>query len=50
MVAGYRTMVILDSAHDAAHVAAQIEAYAPMVPSGCYLIVQEASSTARPGT
>jgi len=41
MVAGYRTMVILDSAHDAVHVAAEIEAYAPMVSSGCYLIVQD---------
>jgi cephalosporin hydroxylase len=41
MVAGYSTMVILDSAHDAADVAAEIEAYAPMVSSGCYLIVQD---------
>jgi cephalosporin hydroxylase len=41
MVEGYRTMVILDSAHDTAHVAAEIEAYAPMVSAGCYLIVQD---------
>ena len=41
LVEGHRTMVILDSAHDAAHVAAEIEAYAPLVSSGCYLIVQD---------
>jgi cephalosporin hydroxylase len=41
MVEGYRTMVILDSAHDAPHVAAELDAYAPMVTPGCYLIVQD---------
>jgi cephalosporin hydroxylase len=41
MVAGYRTMVILDSAHDAPHVAAELSAYAPLVTPGCYLIVQD---------
>ena len=41
LVDGHRTMVILDSAHDVAHVAAEIEAYAPLVSSGCYLIVQD---------
>jgi cephalosporin hydroxylase len=35
MVDGYRTMVILDSAHDAA------ELSAPLVTPGCYLIVQD---------
>jgi len=41
LVDGYRTMVILDSAHDAAHVAAELALYAPMVSKGCYLIVQD---------
>jgi len=41
MVECHRTMVILDSAHDAPHVAAELDAYAPMVASGCYLIVQD---------
>jgi cephalosporin hydroxylase len=41
IVEGYRTMVILDSAHDAPHVAAELAAYAPMVTPGCCLIVQD---------
>jgi cephalosporin hydroxylase len=41
MVAGYRTMVILDSDHDAPHVAAELSAYVPLVTPGCYLIVQD---------
>lgn len=41
MVDGHRTMFILDSAHDAPHVAAELRAYAPLVPPGCYLIVQD---------
>lgn len=38
---GQRTMVILDSAHTAEHVAAELELYAPLVSLGCYLIVQD---------
>jgi cephalosporin hydroxylase len=41
MTSGYRTMVILDSAHDAPHVARELVLYAPMVSEDCYLIVQD---------
>lgn len=37
---GRRTMVILDSDHHEAHVRAEMAAYAPMVTSGCYMVVQ----------
>jgi cephalosporin hydroxylase len=40
-VAGKRTMVILDSAHDEAHVTKELAAYAGLVSVGCYLIVQD---------
>lgn len=40
-VAGKRTMIILDSLHTQAHVAAELEAYADLVTPGCYLIVQD---------
>lgn len=36
-----RVMVVLDSNHRAAHVSAEIKAYAPMVTVGCYLIVED---------
>jgi cephalosporin hydroxylase len=39
--AGKRTLVILDSAHTKEHVAAELEAYAPLVTPGSYLIVQD---------
>ena len=38
---GRRTMVVLDSDHSAAHVAAEIAAYGPMVSAGCYLVVED---------
>ncbi|MGZ4356297.1 MAG: CmcI family methyltransferase [Gaiellaceae bacterium] len=38
---GKRTMVILDSDHSAAHVAAELVAYSPFVSPGCYLIVED---------
>ena len=38
---GRRTMVVLDSDHSAAHVAAEIAAYGPMVSPGCYLVVED---------
>lgn len=41
LVAGRRCMVSLDSAHTAPHVAAEIKAYAPLVSTGCYLVVED---------
>lgn len=45
MIAGLlgdrRTMVVLDSAHDAAHVRREIELYGPLVTPGCYLVVED---------
>jgi cephalosporin hydroxylase len=40
-VAGKSVVVILDSAHKAAHVRAELEAYAHLVPVGSYVIVQD---------
>ena len=37
--AGKRTMVVLDSNHTQEHVAAELKAYAPLVTTGCYLVV-----------
>jgi cephalosporin hydroxylase len=41
MTSGHRTMVILDSAHDAPHVSQELDLYGPLVTEGCYLIVQD---------
>jgi cephalosporin hydroxylase len=40
---GRRTLVVLDSDHSQAHVEAELEAYAPVVPVGCYLIVEDSN-------
>jgi cephalosporin hydroxylase len=40
-VATARTLVILDSDHSRDHVAAELDAYAPLVSLGSYLIVQD---------
>jgi cephalosporin hydroxylase len=36
-----RLLFVLDSDHSAAHVRAELEAYAPLVPVGCYVHVQD---------
>jgi cephalosporin hydroxylase len=38
---GAKVLVILDSAHDKAHVAKELEMYAPLVTPGSYLIVND---------
>jgi cephalosporin hydroxylase len=41
LVAGRRTMVVLDSDHHAEHVRREIIRYGPLVTSGCYLVVED---------
>ena len=41
--AGRNTLVILDSDHSQAHVEAELDVYAPLVPVGCYLIVEDSN-------
>lgn len=41
LVAGRRCMVSLDSDHSGPHVTREIEAYGPLVSSGCYLVVED---------
>ena len=40
---GRRTLVVLDSDHSQAHVEAELEAYAPLVPVGGYVIVEDSN-------
>lgn len=40
-IAGRSTMVVLDSNHTAAHVAGELELYAPLVRAGFYLVVMD---------
>jgi cephalosporin hydroxylase len=40
---GRRTLVILDSDHSQAHVEAELAEYAPLVPIGCYVIVEDSN-------
>ena len=42
-VEGKRTLVILDSDHSQAHVEDELAAYAPLVPVGCYVIVEDSN-------
>jgi cephalosporin hydroxylase len=41
--AGRSTLVVLDSDHSQAHVEAELAAYAPLVPVGCYLVVEDSN-------
>ena len=41
LVAGRRTMVVLDSDHSAKHVEAEIRLYAGLVTPGCHLVVED---------
>ena len=41
--AGRPILVILDSDHSQAHVEAELAAYAPLVPVGCYVIVEDSN-------
>ena len=40
---GSATLVVLDSDHSQAHVEAELAAYAPLVPVGCYVIVEDSN-------
>jgi len=40
---GRRTLVILDSDHSQAYVEAELAAYAPLVPVGCYVVVEDSN-------
>ena len=41
LVRGHKTLVMLDSDHSSTHVLNELHAYSPMVPRGCYLIVED---------
>lgn len=43
-----RVMVVLDSDHSAAHVTAELEAYAPMVSVNQFLVVEDTNINGRP--
>jgi cephalosporin hydroxylase len=40
---GRPTFVILDSDHSQAHVEAELDAYAPLVPIGCYIVAEDSN-------
>lgn len=41
LVRGLKTMVVLDSDHNAPHVLAEMERLGPLVSSGCYMVVED---------
>ncbi len=43
LVGERRAMVVLESDHSQAHVEAELDAYAPLVAHGCYLIVEDSN-------
>ena len=47
-VAGKRVLVILDSAHYMDHVLDELQAYAPMVSQGSYIVVQDTAMNGHP--
>ncbi len=47
-LAGKRVIVTLDSCHNVDHVSRELEAYAPLVPLGSYLVVQDTIIDERP--
>jgi cephalosporin hydroxylase len=40
---GRRALILLDSDHSQAHVEAELAVYAPLVPVGCYVIVEDSN-------
>ena len=42
-IGGRKTLVVLDSDHSQAHVEAELDAYGPMVPVGCYVVVEDSN-------
>jgi cephalosporin hydroxylase len=47
-VAGKRVLVILDSLHNMHHVLDELRTYAPMVPRGSYIVVQDTAMNGHP--
>jgi len=41
LVDGRQCLVSLDSDHNADHVLDELEAYSPLIPRGCYLVVED---------